>query len=97
MSEPTPCEDAVLSDAERVRARHALGLTGRRRVACRNHVVCLAHDDWERLVRDGLATVRRPIERDGLHTYHLTRAGAEAALAPGETLPEDLFPEATPA
>lgn len=96
MSETTPCEGAsqVMSEAERARARHALGLPNRRRQPSRNHVVCLAHDDWERLVRDGLATVRRPTEPDGLCTYRLTRAGASAALMPGETLPEDLFPEA---
>lgn len=94
MSETTPCEGAVLSEAERVRARYALGLPNRRRQPSRNHVVCLAHDDWERLVRDGLATVRRPSEPDGLCTYRLTLAGARAALKPGETLFPNDFPEA---
>lgn len=90
MPETIAAPAPVLSEAERIRARYALGLPNRRRQPSRNHVVCLAHDDWERLVRDGLATVRRPTEPDGLCTYRLTRAGAEAALAPGERLdPED--------
>lgn len=87
-------EVAALSPEERVRARHALGLGGRWRVSRRNHVVCLEHDDWERLVRDGLATVRRSTEPGGLATYRLTRAGAEAALDQGESLDPQAFPPA---
>lgn len=97
MSETLRREDTVLSEAERVRARYALGLPNRRRQPSRNHVVCIAHDDWERLVRDGLATVRRPSEPDGLCTYRLTLDGARAALMPGETLFPNDFPQAMPA
>ena len=86
-----------MSATERIRARHALGLSGRYRTARRNHVVCLTHDDWERMVRDGLAIARRPTEPAGLTTYRLTRTGAEAALEPGETVSDDLIPEAIPA
>lgn len=86
-----------MSATERIRARYAIGLSGRYRTARRNHVVCLTHDEWERMVRDGLAIARRPTEPDGLTTYRLTRAGAEAALEPGETVPEDLIPAAMPA
>lgn len=93
MSAIETLESNVLSPAERTRARWALGLDGRRRVTCRNHVACLTHDDWERMVSAGLATVRRPTEPDGLCTYRLTRAGAEAALLPGESLRPEDFPE----
>ena len=85
-------EGAVLTPAERHLGRHALGLGGRRRVSWRNHYVCGTHVDWERLVRSGLATVRRSSEPAGLHTYRLTRAGAEAALEPGEGLDPQDFP-----
>ncbi len=89
MTDPAP----ILSPEERVRARAALGLPNRRRQPTRNHMVCIEHFDWERLVRDGLATVRRPTEPDGLCTYRLTSAGAEAALDPGERIDPRVFPE----
>lgn len=82
----------ALDDHERHLARHALGLTGRRRTSDRNHFVAATHPEWERLVEAGLATVRRSAEPGGMHTYRLTRAGAEAALAPGERLDPEEFP-----
>ncbi len=72
--------------------RSALGLPNRRRQSYRNHFVDATHPDWEAMVAAGLATVRRSTEPDGPHTYRLTRAGAEAALLPGETLNLDHFP-----
>lgn len=94
MSETITDTAPVLSDAERRHARHALGLGlgGRRRVSDRNHFVCDTHPTWEGLVARGLATVRRSSEPNGVHTYRLTRAGAEAALAPGERLDPEDFP-----
>lgn len=86
---------AVISPEERDLARHALGLRGRRRVSYRNHFVCDTDPTWEGLVARGLATVRRSVEAcGGMHTYRLTRAGAEAALAPGERLDPEDFPAA---
>ena len=91
--------ETTLTTSERHLARRALGLGfGRSRRAHRNHYLCPTHQDWEHMVARGLATVRRSAEpNDGAHTYRLTRAGAEAALEPGETVPEDLIPEAMPA
>lgn len=91
MSETIADATPLMSDAERIRARAALGLPNRRRRARRNHMVCLAHFDWECMVRDGLATVRRPTDPDGLCVYRLTHAGAEAALDPGERLDPENF------
>lgn len=83
----------TLTAEERDLARHALGLGGRRRVSYRNHFVCDTDPTWESLVARGLATVRRSAEAcGGMHTYRLTRAGAEAALAPGERLDPEDFP-----
>lgn len=84
---------AALTDLERDLARHALGLPHRRRVSWRNHWVGDTHHAWEDLVARGLATVRRSVDiNGGMHTYRLTRAGAEAALLPGERLDPDHFP-----
>lgn len=83
---------AVMTAQERDLARHALGLSKRRRQSYRNHFVCNTDPCWERLVEAGLATVRRSAEATGMHTYRLTRAGAEAALDPGERLDPEDFP-----
>lgn len=77
-------------------ARHALGLPSPRRISYRNHFVAgPGHEDhptWMAMVRGGHASRQDgstvPFSGDDL--FHLTRAGAEAALLPGERLdPED--------
>ncbi len=82
----------VLTDEERDLARHALGLPNRGRRSHRNHFVVATDPTFESLVARDLATVRRSAEPNGPHTYRLTRAGAEAALRPGETLDPEDFP-----
>ena len=77
-------------------ARHALGLDGSRAVSYRNSFVAGAghtdHPAWMEMVAAGLA-IRRDgakLPYGGCDLFHLTRAGAEAALAKGESLdPED--------
>lgn len=82
-----------ISPEARDLARHALGLPNRRKRSYRNHFVSSTDPHWERLVATGLATVRRSVEAaGGMHTYRLTRAGAEAALDPGERLDPEDFP-----
>lgn len=81
-----------MSTDEIATARRALGLPNRHKRSYRNHFCGLSHPDWEAMTERGLATVRRSAEAGGYHTWRLTRAGAEAALLPGEALcPED-FP-----
>ena len=75
-------------------ARHALGLH-RAMVSFRNaFVVAPSHEDfveWDRMAAAGFAIKGAPwIEIDGDYVFHLTRAGAERALMPGDVLdPED--------
>jgi hypothetical protein len=76
-------------------ARHALGLDGRRRQTFRNHFVTgpgsSDYGDWEAMVAAGLArkSPGSPLT-GGDPIFRLTRAGADRALLPGETLsPED--------
>lgn len=77
-------------------ARHALGLRPGRLVSHRNHFCAgPSHDDfahWEAMVVAGFAIRRRlpPLDQTDLAMFHLTRAGAERALLPGDVLdPED--------
>lgn len=85
-------DTAVMTAQERDLARHALGLPNRRKRSYRNHFVCTTDPLWERMVEAGLATVRRSAEPGGMHTYRLTRDGAEAALEPGDSLDPKDFP-----
>lgn len=92
--------DSALTAAQRDLARHALGLN-RQRQAYRNHFVtgagCEDHDHWQAMVATGLA-VRRPpsVLSGGGDIFMLTRRGAEAALAEGERLFEQRFPDDLP-
>jgi len=76
-------------------ARHALGLRPGRLVSFRNNFVAAPggpdYPEWEAMVADGFATKRRTKALpSGWMLFHLTRAGAERALLPGDVLdPED--------
>lgn len=83
----------LLSPDEIAVARKALGLPNRHRRCCRNHRIGLDHPDWSALTARGLATCRRSNEPGGPHIWRLTRAAAEAALLPGETLDPQDFPD----
>lgn len=80
-------------------ARHALGLTNPDANGCsyRNYYVCgsrgAPYSAWMRMVKNGEA-IR---SRFGAHTsnrfsFHLTSAGAQAALETGESLDPEDFP-----
>jgi hypothetical protein len=84
-----------LTRIERELARHALGLDGRRKRSYRNHYVVDAggdHAAWLCLVNRGLAERRKgdPLT-GGSDWFCLTRAGALAALDPGDTLSDEDF------
>lgn len=86
----------TLTPEQRDLARHALGLPNKQRRSYRNHYCGpggSALDAWEAMVSAGLAKKRAgSMLTGGDDLYHLTRAGAEAALDPRESLcPED-FP-----
>ena len=89
----------TLNDHERELARHALGLTNGRKQSYRNVYVVGYEDDsgnhatWRGLVERGLALRGENLVDGGMDCFWLTRAGAEAALAPGETLDPEDFPE----
>ncbi len=76
-------------------ARHALGLRPGRLVSHRNHFVAgpghADYDEWVAMVVEDNAWMRASsVLPDGDMMFHLTRAGAEAALLPGDVLdPED--------
>lgn len=78
-------------------ARHALGLPNDRNRSYRNRYYVSpggpAMRDFMAMQKGGLAV----IESDGANAFcYLTRAGAEVALEPGESLcPEDFPPAAT--
>lgn len=81
-------------------ARHALGLPNRNRVTYRNRFVTPSgnpqHALWMEMVDEGLAVrvdgKRLPFGGDDL--FCLTPAGANQALAKGEQLDPEDFPEA---
>ncbi|MDO9006316.1 MAG: hypothetical protein Q7V20_22970 [Aquabacterium sp.] len=87
-----------MTPAQIALARHALGLPNSDNRSYRNRF-CAGkghsdHPKWNALVSAGLATVTRHAGGlGGQDTFRLTLAGAKAALAKGESLcPED-FPE----
>lgn len=92
---------AVLTGYETDLARHALGLPNKRRRSYRNNFVCgPGHTDflaWEGMAGVGLANKRKwSLIPETESVYSLTRAGAEAALMPGESLDPEDFPEPHP-
>lgn len=85
-----------MTPRQRQLARHALGLPNARRRSYRNRF-CAAYvpggdfDEWAALDRAGLARLINA--QDRLATFHLTLAGARAALDPGESLCAEDFPD----
>ena len=85
----------TMTDQQVALARHALGLPNARKRTHRNHFCAgPGHDDyeqWEAMVNAGYAIKRASsMLTAGDVFFHLTRAGAELALQPGERLcPED--------
>lgn len=77
-------------------ARHALGLPNKSRLSYRNRFVAGPgngqYEDWVAMVGAGHAGRFVDASFGGSTLFYLTRAGATAALRPGESLcPED-FP-----
>lgn len=78
-------------------ARHALGLTGDRRVSYRNHFVTgpgsSDYDDWMEMVKAGQAR-RRPGSAltGGDDLFWLTHSGALQVVKKGEKLDSSHFP-----
>lgn len=87
-----------MTPRQRDLARHALGLDGARKAAYRNHFVAgSGHDDyedWEEMVRAGLAVMRdpRPASFGGDDLFWLTMEAGYLACDPGESIAGVLFP-----
>jgi len=78
-------------------ARHALGLRPGRLRSFRNHFVAgpghVDFADWDAMVAAGFATKRTSsVLPPGDLMFHLTRAGAERALLPGDVLDAEDWP-----
>lgn len=83
-----------MTPVQRDLARHALGLDGRHTQSWRNYFVSgegsTDHPLWMAMVEAGHATRRNgSILTGGDDFFRMTRAGAELALDPGETLNPD--------
>lgn len=91
-----------LSETELQLARHALGLPNKRKMSYRNNFVTgsgsVDYAPWKSMVVKGAATCRMNVSwLGGDDIFHLTIAGAIAALAKGERLsPEDFPTRPTP-
>ena len=77
--------------------RHALGLPNDRRRSYRNHYMAgvggPTHSEWMSMIETGAAEMGC-YGFAARNLFHLSRAGAEAALAHGETLDLEDFPDA---
>ncbi|WP_197430415.1 hypothetical protein [Methylobacterium sp. CCH5-D2] len=81
-----------MTPRQRDLARHALGLPNRNRRSYRNRFLTGgACPDWRAMEAAGLAR-SQPTDKLGRAWFHLTRAGAEAALERGERLCREDFP-----
>ena len=89
-----------MTPEQRRLARSALGLPNKHNRSYRNHFLAAMcpgdYDQWCQMTDAGMADCGIPVraERSRLRMVHfwLTRAGAEAALDPGETLCTEDFP-----
>ena len=87
-----------MTPEQRKLARHALGLPNNRRKSYRNAFVTgkstSDHPHWMAMVASGDATRRdgKTIPYGGDDIFYLTRAGAEKALEPRESLDPEDFP-----
>lgn len=80
-----------MTPVQRDLARHALGLSSRCKESYRNYFVTgeesTDHPDWLAMVEAGYATRRAgSILTGGDDFFRLTRAGADLALNPGDSL-----------
>lgn len=86
---------SVLTALQRRYARHALGLPNERGRSYRNRFFTSIgvenHKMWSELATAKLAKCE--VVGSARFCFWLTRAGAEAALEPGETLDPEDFPE----
>lgn len=87
----------TLSTEQREMVRHAIGFDGRSKVTTRNHYCtgegCDGYDEWQDLVKRGLATVRGPSELSGGdHTFYATRDLALFVREHNEHLSRDFRP-----
>lgn len=74
-------------------ARHALGLPNKARRSYRNRFYAGGqHPEWRAMEAAGLAEADTIPTATGMTWFWLTRAGAEAALDPGERLCREDFP-----
>ena len=88
-----------MTPKQRKLARHALGLPNRDNRSYRNRFVAAYvpgdYDEWAKMADAGLAkagTTRRTGTGSTV-SFWLTKAGARAALKPGESLDPEDFPE----
>ncbi len=85
---------AALTDEQRSEARFALGLGFAPKVSQRNEarpqIGARSHDIWRAMAAAGLAVEVGSTAYQT--TFRLTRAGADAALEPGESLDPAHFP-----
>lgn len=77
-----------MTDTQRERARHALGLPNKAKFSNRNHY-CIGkggagYEDWEAMVRDGLAVMAKGGANWVGDFFYLTMAGARAVLSADE-------------
>ena len=89
--------DHPLSFSQTRVARHALGLVDGCKHSYRNYFVTGPgspdYEDWLAMTAAGYAKRFKSELFGGDDLFRLTRAGAEAALFPGETLDEKEFPD----
>lgn len=79
----------AFSDRQVDKARHALGLTRKKR-AYRNYYASDPDPDWDDLVERGLAVKRECKMAPDFFYYHLTRRAAFMFLNEGEALDPEL-------
>lgn len=89
--------EIAMAKTQRDLARHALGLSHKRKVSYRNYFVTgkgsCNYDHWVAMVAMGAASQRKGNDLSGGDdVFWLTRDGAEYALNDGEKLSAEDFP-----